>query len=517
MVRLEGYGDRKPVQLSGGQRQRVALARAIVNRPKVLLLDEPLGALDLKLRQEMQVFLKALQHELGMTFLYVTHDQEEALTMSDHVAVFNEGRIEQVGTPTGDLRAARDRVRRRLRRHLEHPRAQRAPLLRPPRADRPERRTASPATIADVVFVGAFTRYVVDTNAGERLDRRAPERRLARRARHAGQPRLARRGRVRDQGSNPPSTLQAGGQMSKRTWALVAVLAVGLALPAAGVSKQQRRHAEHDRVGGLHPAAVGEAVREGDRLQGAREVRRLLGRDGDADALGRRRPVRHGLGVRRREPAADLRQGRAGRSTRRRSPTSRTSARRSSRRRTTRSTASTTASRCSGARTRCSTTRKKVKPAPTSWASIYSPKYKGKVTVPDNPIQIADAALYLMKTQPSLGIKDPYELNIDPVRRGDQPAEEAEAADQEVLGARLGRDRPVQERRRRDRRLVAVPDEHAPGREGAGEGHRPEGGRDRLARHVDGVVEDEEPRLRLQVARLDLDAEGAGPAGDLLR
>ena len=91
-VRLDGYGDRKPVQLSGGQRQRVALARSIVNQPKVLLLDEPLGALDLKLRQEMQVFLKALQRDLGMTFLYVTHDQEEALTMSDHVAVFNEGR-----------------------------------------------------------------------------------------------------------------------------------------------------------------------------------------------------------------------------------------------------------------------------------------------------------------------------------------------------------------------------------------------------------------------------------------
>src|SRR3954462_3089199 len=99
MVRLEGYGDRKPVQLSGGQRQRVALARSIVNRPKVLLLDEPLGALDLKLRQEMQVFLKGLQRDLGMTFLYVTHDQEEALTMSDHVAVFNEGRVEQVGSP----------------------------------------------------------------------------------------------------------------------------------------------------------------------------------------------------------------------------------------------------------------------------------------------------------------------------------------------------------------------------------------------------------------------------------
>ena len=94
-----GYGDRKPSELSGGQRQRVALARAIVNRPRVLLLDEPLGALDLKLREQMQVELKSIQGEVGITFIYVTHDQEEALTMSDRVAVFNEGRIEQVGTP----------------------------------------------------------------------------------------------------------------------------------------------------------------------------------------------------------------------------------------------------------------------------------------------------------------------------------------------------------------------------------------------------------------------------------
>ena len=99
MVRLAGYGDRKPAQLSGGQRQRVALARAIVNRPKVLLLDEPLGALDLKLRQQMQIELKSIQREGGITFVYVTHDQEEALTMSDRLAVFNDGRIEQVGPP----------------------------------------------------------------------------------------------------------------------------------------------------------------------------------------------------------------------------------------------------------------------------------------------------------------------------------------------------------------------------------------------------------------------------------
>jgi putative spermidine/putrescine transport system ATP-binding protein len=99
MVRLEGYEKRRPSQLSGGQRQRVALARALVNRPRVLLLDEPLGALDLRLREDMQIELKQIQQEVGITFIYVTHDQGEALTMSDRMAVFSRGRIEQVGTP----------------------------------------------------------------------------------------------------------------------------------------------------------------------------------------------------------------------------------------------------------------------------------------------------------------------------------------------------------------------------------------------------------------------------------
>ena len=109
MVRLTGYGDRRPGQLSGGQRQRVALARAIVNKPKVLLLDEPLGALDLKLREQMQEELKALQRTLGITFIFVTHDQGEALSMADRVAVFNTGRIMQVGTPEEIYRRPRTR------------------------------------------------------------------------------------------------------------------------------------------------------------------------------------------------------------------------------------------------------------------------------------------------------------------------------------------------------------------------------------------------------------------------
>ncbi|HSF80707.1 MAG TPA: ABC transporter ATP-binding protein [Anaerolineales bacterium] len=99
MVQLPNLGGRKPSQLSGGQRQRVALARALINHPPVLLLDEPLGALDLKLRQQMQIELKTIQQQVGITFVYVTHDQEEALTMSDRLAVFNQGKIEQVGSP----------------------------------------------------------------------------------------------------------------------------------------------------------------------------------------------------------------------------------------------------------------------------------------------------------------------------------------------------------------------------------------------------------------------------------
>jgi putative spermidine/putrescine transport system ATP-binding protein len=166
-VRLAGYGKRKPIQLSGGQRQRVALARSIVNRPQVLLLDEPLGALDLKLRQEMQLFLKTLQRELQMTFLYVTHDQEEALTMSDHVAVFNEGRIEQVGTPQAVYeRPQTDFVAGFVGTSNVVERGGRRLSIRP---ERIRLDGEAPATVVETVYVGSFVRYLVETDAGERL------------------------------------------------------------------------------------------------------------------------------------------------------------------------------------------------------------------------------------------------------------------------------------------------------------------------------------------------------------
>ena len=117
LVRLEGYEKRKPTQLSGGQQQRVALARALVNRPNVLLLDEPLGALDLKLRRQLQIELKRIQSEVGITFVYVTHDQEEALTMSDRIAVMHAGRVEQLGTPEELYERPATPFRGRLHRH----------------------------------------------------------------------------------------------------------------------------------------------------------------------------------------------------------------------------------------------------------------------------------------------------------------------------------------------------------------------------------------------------------------
>jgi putative spermidine/putrescine transport system ATP-binding protein len=169
-VRLPQLGARKPVQLSGGQRQRVALARAIVNSPSLLLLDEPLGALDLKLRQEMQVFLKALQRDLGITFVYVTHDQEEALTMSDRLAVFNEGRIEQIGAPAEvyehpqtEFVAGFVGVSNVLERDF------RRVMIRPEKIRMSEDGGGEPGTVREVVYIGMVTRYIVDLDSGGEL------------------------------------------------------------------------------------------------------------------------------------------------------------------------------------------------------------------------------------------------------------------------------------------------------------------------------------------------------------
>ncbi len=169
-VRLPHVGSRRPAALSGGQRQRVALARAIVNSPTVLLLDEPLGALDLKLRQEMQIFLKELQRELGITFVYVTHDQEEALTMSDRLAVFNNGRIEQIGTPADvyehpetEFVADFVGVSNVLERHGNRF------TIRPEKIVMREDGDGEPGVVRDVVYVGMVTRYIVDLDGGGTL------------------------------------------------------------------------------------------------------------------------------------------------------------------------------------------------------------------------------------------------------------------------------------------------------------------------------------------------------------
>jgi putative spermidine/putrescine transport system ATP-binding protein len=182
LVRLPGFGSRKPTQLSGGQRQRVALARALINHPKVLLLDEPLGALDLKLRQQMQVELKNIQREVGITFIFVTHDQEEALTMSDRIAVFNEGRVEQVGSPAdvyehpsttfvagfvGTSNLVSGEVAGRITGFSKRF------SVRPEKihlggANEPvsEDMFAVSGTVRDVIYLGLYTRYLVELEGG---------------------------------------------------------------------------------------------------------------------------------------------------------------------------------------------------------------------------------------------------------------------------------------------------------------------------------------------------------------
>jgi putative spermidine/putrescine transport system ATP-binding protein len=172
MVRMTDLAQRRPSQLSGGQRQRVALARAIVNEPEVLLLDEPLGALDLKLRQEMQVELKRIQRQIGITFIYVTHDQEEALTMSDRLAVFRDGRIEQVGPPAYVYeRPATEFVAGFVGTSnvIETPSGR--AVLRPEKIELsdgplPTGRLGAPGVVLDVAYLGMVTRFTVELDNG---------------------------------------------------------------------------------------------------------------------------------------------------------------------------------------------------------------------------------------------------------------------------------------------------------------------------------------------------------------
>ena len=182
MVQLPGFSGRKPSQLSGGQRQRVALARALINHPKVLLLDEPLGALDLKLRQQMQVELKAIQKRVGITFIFVTHDQEEALTMSDRIAVFNQGRIEQVGTPAeiyehpatsfvagfvGVSNLISGEMAKRITgsETMFSIRPEKIHLTNEVKPSDPEMHIAT-GRVRDVIYLGLYTRYLVDLEGG---------------------------------------------------------------------------------------------------------------------------------------------------------------------------------------------------------------------------------------------------------------------------------------------------------------------------------------------------------------
>ncbi|MBE0684092.1 MAG: ABC transporter ATP-binding protein [Anaerolineales bacterium] len=182
LVQLTGFAGRKPSQLSGGQRQRVALARALINHPKVLLLDEPLGALDLKLRQQMQVELKAIQKRVGITFIFVTHDQEEAITMSDRIAVFNQGKIEQIGSPSdvyerpssafvagfvGTSNLVKGEVAKRITG------SEQTFSIRPEkihlgsvRDKSAEDMVSIDGVVRDVIYLGLYTRYLVEIEGG---------------------------------------------------------------------------------------------------------------------------------------------------------------------------------------------------------------------------------------------------------------------------------------------------------------------------------------------------------------
>jgi putative spermidine/putrescine transport system substrate-binding protein len=446
LVRLEGLGDRRPNQLSGGQRQRVALARAVVNEPEVLLLDEPLGALDLKLRQEMQLELKRIQREIGITFIYVTHDQEEALTMSDRIAILSAGHIEQVGTPTAvyerpatDFVAGFIGISNLLEREGRHftVRPEKIRIL-----DRPE----------DAPADDPGGRVRRDDDA---LHRRA---RSGRRARGrpaepggigglCGESRPSRGAGVATRphrhGAEPTGGWeqgsQGGGEMrrgARARWTPV-VLGAVLVLVATACGKNNSSTGGGSGEGNEPPTAnmkpqdkVGEGegqlnliawegytqpqwVKPFEQQTGCQVHAKYAGSSdemvtlmadggggqydmvsasGDASLRliygGDVKPVNVGLIPDFKDFTPQLQ-----------SPPHNT---------------------INGVHYGVSLqwgpnvllyNKDQFPTAPTSWSVIYDKKFSGKVTVPDNPIQIADAAVYLKATQPDLGITDPYELN----------------------------------------------------------------------------------------------------------
>ena len=477
MVQLANFGVRKPAQLSGGQRQRVALARAIVNEPQVLLLDEPLGALDLKLRQHMQRELLRIQREVGITFIYVTHDQEEALTMSDRIAVLNHGKIEQIGSPVevyerpatafvADFIGVSNVIERDG--HQITIRPEKITLLAagdatPVSADA----HVEPATITDVIYAGVLTRYVVVLDAGGELvisrqntqsppipyepARRATGRRRgSRRCRSTGPCLLAAGSGLHDHPARGLTTMQIFTRRRTARSALAAGLAAlsftvaacssgssapaasgtgsagsgssasqqagtaGLTVPTANLPVLQKVGKGEGQLnliaweGYLDPSWVkpfeqqtgctinAKYAGSSDEMvslmkNGGGGQYDMVSSSGDADLrilyAGDAHPVNMNLIPAAKDffPAFQA-------------PSFNT---------------------INGVHYGVSLqwgpnvlmyNTKDFTTAPTTWSVLYNPKYKGQITVPDNPIQIADAALYLEKTKPSLGITDPYEL-----------------------------------------------------------------------------------------------------------
>ena len=305
MVRLPGYGERKPGELSGGQRQRVALARAIVNRPQVLLLDEPLGALDLKLREQMQIELKTIQGEVGITFVYVTHDQDEALTMSDRIAVFNQGRIEQVSPPVelyerpatefvAGFVGVSNLLERDGTRFTIRP--EKIQLLDPAAA--PNGLRTERGRIAAVAYAGMVTRYTVALEAGGELQlvrqnvegtsadapsEQGREVLVGWRPEHAVAVRGSRQQR-RNHRENAGRTPRTDGVARRRRPARIHASARRLRRRRRRrrraakncQSRQRRGPGRPDLLGRLRRTGMDQTVRTEDRLQGQQQGRRHL-------------------------------------------------------------------------------------------------------------------------------------------------------------------------------------------------------------------------------------------------